>query len=47
MTEDVANLVEKTDILIEELREEDKHDLENGIEVFGMDAVQSILQKLI
>ncbi len=47
VTDDVANLIEKTSIMVENLGEEEKHDLENGIEVFGKDAVESILQTLL
>ena len=43
VTEDVENLIKKTDILVEDLREEDKNDLEEGIKVFGQDRLDIVI----
>ena len=47
LTEEVQNLVNKTDILVEDLREEVKHDLEKGIYVYGKENVEERIEELI
>lgn len=44
VTENIRNLVEKTDILIETLREEDKNDLESGIKIYGKNELSSLIE---
>ncbi len=45
VTEEVNNLVKKTEILVEDLREEDKHDLEEGIKIFGQERLEDVLEE--
>ena len=47
LTEEMKNLVLKTDILIEDLREEDKYDLEEGIQVYGEENIQRRIEELL
>lgn len=44
VTENIRNLVEKTDILVETLREEDKNDLESGIKIYGKNELSSLIE---
>ena len=47
LTEEVQNLVKKTEILVEDLREEVKHDLEQGIEVYGEKNVEDRIEEFL
>ena len=44
ITDDISNLVEKTDILVDTLREEDKVDLEEGIRIYGKGELSSLIE---
>ncbi len=44
ITDDISNLVEKTDILVDTLREEDKIDLEEGIRIYGKGELSSLIE---
>lgn len=44
VTENIKNFVEKTNILVETLREEDKIDLEEGIKIYGRGELSSLIE---
>lgn len=44
ITENISNLVEKTDILVDTLREDDKIDLEEGIRIYGSGELSSLIE---
>lgn len=44
ITDNISNLVEKTDILVDTLREEDKIDLEEGIRIYGKGELSSLIE---
>ena len=44
ITDNISNLVEKTDILVDTLREEDKVDLEEGIRIYGKGELSSLIE---
>ena len=44
LTEDISNLVERTEIDVNLLREEDKYDLVNGIKIYGKEELNSLME---
>lgn len=44
LTEEISNLVEKTEIDVNLLREEDKYDLVNGIRIYGKEELNSLME---
>ena len=44
LTEEISNLIEKTEIDVNLLREEDKNDLEDGIRIYGKEELTSLIE---
>ena len=44
LTEEISNLIEKTEIDVNLLREEDKYDLVNGIRIYGKEELNSLME---
>lgn len=44
LTDDISNLVEKTEIDVNSLREEDKNELLSGIRIYGREEVNSLIE---
>ena len=44
LTDNIKNLVEKTEIEVNSLREEDRNDLTNGIKVYGKEELTSLME---
>lgn len=44
LTDDISNLVEKTEIMVESLREEDRNELLQGIKIYGQNELSSIME---
>ena len=44
LTDEISNLIEKTDIQLESLREEDQNDLQEGIKIYGKSELSSLIE---
>lgn len=44
LTDEISNLIEKTDIQVESLREEDQNDLQDGIKIYGKSELSSLIE---
>ena len=44
LTDEISNLIEKTDIQVESLREEDQNDLQEGIKIYGKSELSSLIE---
>ncbi len=44
LTDEINNLIEKTDIAIETLREEDRNELQEGIKIYGKNELNSFME---
>ena len=44
LTEEISNLVEKTDIMVDSLREEDRNELYDGIKIYGQNELSSLIE---
>lgn len=44
LTDEISNLIEKTDIQVESLREEDKSELQEGIKIYGKSELSSLIE---